>query len=380
MVQTSQKSMEQQVNSHQDPPIRECPLPSPERSQAQHAAPDASIQTSCSESSTSPASPILRHKMRYVVFDTVHEPFRVRRRPGRKSHPAAKEIRKEQNREAQRALRARKQRDLCNLHDIIRTLREERDSLTKELEKQKEEYEILKAEKWYLRGIALSLHFLCLQEKVRIPAHSPYFPLETLAGMAKTAPEAIDSYINACIRNNLSLDPTMGTHDPRPTKNPRAAASLNDPRKQCNASMNEQGVNDKKTRSAGPTAPRVNGKATVPSGSTELEDEEKSENKQNTSLVKPQFSSMAFIQWARLQLRIGYVFSGENFPKCIMQQTFIQNKVPHDARINSLPALARDRPILYRDMIDLDKYIEALITDHVFCGGDPLDLKNWQIK
>lgn len=69
-----------------------------------------------------------------------------------------------------------------------------------------------KAETWYLKGVVLTLQFVCLHHNIHIPTHSPYLTEDTLADMAKTAPHAIEAYVNAYTRNNANLKPTMASH------------------------------------------------------------------------------------------------------------------------------------------------------------------------
>ncbi|KAF7721816.1 hypothetical protein EC973_004109 [Apophysomyces ossiformis] len=419
---------QQRQPSHQHTSAQGCPLPS--LGQPVTHSPFTDLYRKDSRHTASSAtlrSRPLSHRMRYVVFDVVDEPVKVHRRPGRIPNPAAMDARKEQNRVAQRAFRERKRRDFCKLQETIKALREEGDRLTKELQNLKAEHEILKTEKWYFRGTAISLHFLCLQKKIFIPVHMPYFALEQLRDIATTAPEAIQPYINACIKNNMSLDPTMQIYDPNAlvelcstifkkdspkesTSNGKMKPSIPEPQnvnekatiscnstearekkdeKQDHQQEKEQRQKAERRQEAEQEAEKERGREhkqeTERQKEHEPEQREKEQlGKQNMSMsmsmTKPKLPTMGWIQCARMLIRTRAIFIGESFPKYVTQQTFLGSRVPHDIRISSIPTVARNRPIMYRDMIDVDQYMEELINKYTYLGGDPLYLSAWHIK
>ncbi|KAI8337674.1 hypothetical protein BC941DRAFT_502398, partial [Chlamydoabsidia padenii] len=146
------------------------------------------------------------------TVDEQGNPIKIRKKPGRKPNPASPALRKAQNRAAQRAFRERKERHLRDLELTIRSLRDQRNNAVKELHGVKSKMDAFKAETWYLKGVVLTLQFVCLHNNIHIPTHSPYLTEETLAEMAKTAPHAIEAYVNAYTRNNVNLKPTMASH------------------------------------------------------------------------------------------------------------------------------------------------------------------------
>lgn len=118
-----------------------------------------------------------------------------------------------QNRAAQRAFRERKERHLKDLETTIHGLRQQRAQLSKELSSTRENMEAFRAENWYLKGVLLTLQFVCLQRHMSIPQHSPYLDEETLRKMAQTVPHAIDAYVTAYTKNNMAYKPNLGGND-----------------------------------------------------------------------------------------------------------------------------------------------------------------------
>ncbi|ORX54521.1 hypothetical protein DM01DRAFT_1407361 [Hesseltinella vesiculosa] len=145
-------------------------------------------------------------------LDENGQPIKIRKKPGRKPNPASPALRKAQNRAAQRAFRERKEKHLRDLETTIRTLRDQKNNAVKELHTTKSKLDAYKAELWYLKGTVLTLQFVCLHHNIFIPTHSPYLTEETLSDMAKTAPHAVEAYVNAYTRNNAHLKPTMASH------------------------------------------------------------------------------------------------------------------------------------------------------------------------
>ncbi|CAO3590381.1 unnamed protein product [Absidia cylindrospora] len=145
-------------------------------------------------------------------FDLNGNPIKIRKKPGRKPNPASPALRKAQNRAAQRAFRERKERHLRNLESTIRTLRDQRNSTAKELKKTKNRLEVFKTENWYLKGVMLTLQFMCMHHNIDLPPHTPYLAEEALVEIGKTHPHAIEAYVNAYTRNNVNLKPNLTAH------------------------------------------------------------------------------------------------------------------------------------------------------------------------
>jgi hypothetical protein len=140
-----------------------------------------------------------------------------------------------QNRAAQRAFRERKERHLKDLEGTIHNLRQQRSQLTKELNSTKENLEAFRAENWYLKGVLLTLQFVCLQKHMSIPQHTPYLGEDTLRTMAQTIPHAIDAYVTAYTKNNMAYKPNLGGTEnrfkvtpPETSLSPSAFSTSND--------------------------------------------------------------------------------------------------------------------------------------------------------
>ncbi|KAI7851789.1 hypothetical protein BDC45DRAFT_537943 [Circinella umbellata] len=160
-----------------------------------------------------------QQQQQHPPLDANGQPIKIRKKPGRKPNPASPALRKAQNRAAQRAFRERKERHLRDLENTIRSLRDQRNSTAKELATVKSKLDGCKAENWYLRGVVLTLQFVCLHHHIHIPTHSPYLTEEALADIAKTSPHAIEAYVNAYTQNNVDLKPTMATQFAHVSKN-----------------------------------------------------------------------------------------------------------------------------------------------------------------
>ncbi|KAG0191265.1 hypothetical protein DFQ28_000660 [Apophysomyces sp. BC1034] len=144
-----------------------------------------------------------------VSVNKYGQTIKMRKKPGRKPNPAPPALRREQNRAAQRAFRERKEhkeKHMRELENTIRTLREQRNRAIKELGQQKKANDATKVKNWYLTGLALTLHFICMYNNFPIPAHTPYLSKENQDEIAKVSPCAIQTYLNVVRRNNASLD------------------------------------------------------------------------------------------------------------------------------------------------------------------------------
>lgn len=87
-------------------------------------------------------------------------PTKIRKKPGRKPNPASPELRKEQNRAAQRAFRDRKERHLQEMEVAIKELKETNTKLTQRSQQDAQQFktslETLQSENYYLRQVVLS--------------------------------------------------------------------------------------------------------------------------------------------------------------------------------------------------------------------------------
>ncbi|KAI8368429.1 hypothetical protein EDC96DRAFT_505598 [Choanephora cucurbitarum] len=276
------------------------------------------------------------------------QPIKIRKKPGRKPNPASPALRKAQNRAAQRAFRERKEKHLKDLESTIRQLREQRTHAVKELNLTKSKMDAYRAENWYLKGVVLTLQFVCLHHNIHIPTHSPYLTEEALSEMAKTTPHAIEAYVNAYTRNNIHLKPTMAAHFSNIELDQTMSPEM--------GSFQEEGEEEEWIQ-------------------PKEEEEERTE-----PATKPNPSSISAIQRLRLQLRLQSTLSNIGKSAARLQPTILQLAIPHDPRIDLVPTPhMRDRMILFRDLMDYDRCFAMLLNGAIYHGGDPTMSASWEL-
>ncbi|KAF7730598.1 hypothetical protein EC973_001980 [Apophysomyces ossiformis] len=352
------------------------------------------------------------------ALDENGQPIKIRKKPGRKPNPASPALRKAQNRAAQRAFRERKERHLRDLENTIRTLREQRNSATKELNSTKSKLDAFRAENWYLKGVVLTLQFVCLHYNIHIPTHSPYLTEEALSNMAKTTPHAIEAYVNAYTRNNINLKPTMASHF---SNVPAEDDDAEDGKEENGAHGNSHTINPSMLHSSShnETNSSVNHTSRTPDRSVSCEqdewkgyrdvemdeesvrstsvdhgpaevkqeplDEEKDMNRwlqhpETKAEERPAASSLSAIQRIRLQLRVQSTLTNIGQSAVRLQPTILQLAIPHDPRIDLIPTPhMRDRMIIFRDLMDYDRCFAMLLNGAVYHGGDPTMSDSWEL-
>ncbi|ORZ02819.1 hypothetical protein BCR43DRAFT_482223 [Syncephalastrum racemosum] len=358
-----------------------------------------------------------------------HEPpAKIRKKPGRKPNPASPALRKAQNRAAQRAFRERKEKHLKDLENTIRTLRDQRNNAVKELSQAKNKLDGFKAENWYLKGVVLTLQFVCMHHNIHIPTHSPYLTEEALSEMAQSAPHAIEAYVNAYTRNNINLKPTIASHfantvpeskdsdpeeddtmdimSPDDTATPHPTTPR--PPHASNTSVSPSAADEYASiasASLSPTPTTVKQEADDVDMSqwlhTEEEDDAKSSQQQEQQQQQQQqreqqqrepsheeesfnhdksSSSLSAIQKIRLQLRVQSALTTMGKSAVRLQPTLLQLAIPHDPRIDLIPAPhMRDRMIIFRDQMDYDRCFAMLLNGAVYHGGDPSFSESWEL-
>ncbi|KAM3584293.1 hypothetical protein VKS41_003117 [Umbelopsis sp. WA50703] len=371
------------------------------------------------QSSTSPQppqhqynTPLQQQPPQHPPLDENGNPIKIRKRPGRKPNPQSPAIRKAQNRAAQRAFRERKERHLKDLEGTIHGLRQQRAQLTKELTACRDNLESFRAENWYLKGVLLTLQFVCLQKHMSIPQHSPYLDEDTLRKMAQSIPHAIDAYVTAYTRNNMAYKPNLGTDNnfKVPTESslsPSAFSMSNDNRSSFDSPELVRDFTPERSRSDY-EQPLFDEIKPEPSDDTDMlinpepvdDDAVKQEQHLleediqitgrgvstpkpavNARNIEPSMSAVAAIQRIRLQLRVQKAFSDHaGQPELNIQPTILQLSIPHDPRIDLIPTShMRDRMIIFRDQFDLDECFALLLRGAVCHGGDPTKAEAWEL-
>lgn len=364
-----------------------------------------------------------------------HEPpAKIRKKPGRKPNPASPALRKAQNRAAQRAFRERKEKHLKDLENTIRTLRDQRNNAVKELNQARSKLDGFKAENWYLKGVVLTLQFVCMHHNIHIPTHSPYLTEEALSEMAQSAPHAIEAYVNAYTRNNINLKPTIASHfantvpeskdsdqeddtmdimSPDDTATPHPATPQPAPASSQNTSVSPSAADEYASiasASLSPIPTTVKHEADDVDMSQWLHTEEEDFTKQQQQQEQghqqghqddhdqqpqqaqevPQeeeayhhdksSSSLSAIQKIRLQLRVQSALTTMGKSAIRLQPTLLQLAIPHDPRIDLIPAPhMRDRMIIFRDQMDYDRCFAMLLNGAVYHGGDPSFSESWEL-
>ncbi|KAI8967766.1 hypothetical protein BDF20DRAFT_829094 [Mycotypha africana] len=326
-----------------------------------------------------------------LSLDEHGQPIKVKKKPGRKPNPASPALRKAQNRAAQRAFRERKERHLKDLESTIRQLKEQRSKCLKELVTTKSKMEAYRAENWYLKGVVLTLQFVCLHHHIHIPTHSPYLTEEDLSHMAKTTPHAIEAYVNAYAKNNINLKPTMAAHfansplhhpspsPPSPSPPPPPQTSLfeeeNESTDPLNADDKDNPLYDDVDNDDDEDDDMLGGKEWDSIRSKSKPSSSTTDEKNNSS------DSLSAIQHIRLQLRLQSALSSfGSKPSLRLQPTLLQLAIPHDPRIDLIPTPhMRDRMIIFRDQMDYDRCFALLLNGALYHGGDPTMSASWEL-
>ncbi|KAG2181298.1 hypothetical protein INT43_008881 [Umbelopsis isabellina] len=354
-----------------------------------------------------------QHAPQNPSIDENGNPIKIRKRPGRKPNPQSPAIRKAQNRAAQRAFRERKERHLKDLEGTINGLRQQRAQMARELSACRDNLEAFRAENWYLKGVMLTLQFVCLQKHMSIPPHSPYLDEESLRKMAQSIPHAIDAYVTAYTKNNMAYKPNLGTENnfkvpAESSLSPSAFSMSNDNRSSFDSPELVRDFTPERSSRSEHEQPLFDEIKPEPSDDTDMlinpepMDDEAVKQEQhlleediqstgrgvstpkpavNARNIEPSMSAVAAIQRIRLQLRVQKAFSDHaGQPELNIQPTILQLSIPHDPRIDLIPTShMRDRMIIFRDQFDLDECFALLLRGAVCHGGDPTKAEAWEL-
>ncbi|ORX57031.1 hypothetical protein DM01DRAFT_1406457 [Hesseltinella vesiculosa] len=103
------------------------------------------------------------------TLDENGRPIRPRKKPGRKPNPPSPAQRKAQNRQAQRAFRERKRREMKEAENNIKKCLQQRDQAIRKANSLQRNVNELRYENNYLRGMVLTLKLACLSNGVNVP-------------------------------------------------------------------------------------------------------------------------------------------------------------------------------------------------------------------
>ncbi|KAI8364419.1 hypothetical protein BD560DRAFT_306470, partial [Blakeslea trispora] len=302
-----------------------------------------------------------------------------RKKPGRKPTQVPPALRKAQNRAAQRAFRERKERHLKDLENSVRHLREQRTALQRELDLAKQQVEAHKIETWYLKGLVITLQFVCMYHHIKLPTHAPYLPEEALSHVAEIAPHVLEAYVDAYTRNNALITSTVnGRLNKKEQTEEREEEEVivveNDRSKSHSPSQN-QNVSMDSPLADSPMADSPMADSSMTESLNKPVREQTAE-KEDTMTDQIQ-TSMDAIQYIRSKLGVR---SENDSSSAGLRPTILQLAIPHDPRIDLIPIPhLRDRMIIFRNLIDFDRCFSILFRKSVFHGGDPTDHKNWEL-
>ncbi|KAI8883851.1 hypothetical protein K501DRAFT_183625 [Backusella circina FSU 941] len=310
------------------------------------------------------SQPISQH-ITHPAYDINGQPIRIRKKPGRKPNPASPALRKAQNRAAQRAFRERKEKHLHDLEGTIRTLREQRNAAQRELKELKKTVESSKVKTWYLKGVVLTLQFMCMHHNIRIPTHSPYLSKTALEEIAQTTPHTIEAYINAYTRNNENLKSTSYYSCIEETLYQKSSEPVEKPPSPSDSTRSLEHLDSE------------------PMDSKPIHSEKQTHHKNKTKeLSKKQYStpanSICTIENIRQKLGISISFKMTNESNARLRPTIIQLAIPHDPRIDLIPTPhTRDRMIIFEDQMDYERCFSMLLSGSFYKGGDPTESGSW---
>lgn len=331
------------------------------------------------------------------TFDMHGRPIRIRKKPGRKPNPASPALRKAQNRAAQRAFRERKERHLKDLESTIRSLRDQRNSATKEANALKKKLEAYKVENWYLKGVVLTLQLICYHRNVSIATHSPYLSDTILTEIAKTSAHSVDAYSKACKNNNLNLKTSLSNetksklnseNDKEETQSHKAEDD------QMDCTMNDEDSIKETTQSITTDPSHThsgNEEDSEQPGWTSKIDESDTDKINAVSPIpnlfsreNPLESSLDAIHYIRLKLGLKATLANNHSITDIsaarLKPTILQLAIPHDPRIDLIPTPhMRDRMIIFREQMDYDRCFSLLLNEAVYHGGDPTLSESWEL-
>ncbi|KAG0186540.1 hypothetical protein DFQ28_007639 [Apophysomyces sp. BC1034] len=312
----------------------------------------------------------------HVYVNEYGQTIKIRKKPGRKPIPSPPDRRKEQNRAAQRAFRERQGKYLHDLENTIHMLREQRNRAIKELGQQKKANDATKAKNWYLTGLVLTLHFICMYNDIPIPAHSPYLSKENQDKLEKVSPYAAQIYSDVIKRNNVSLN-SIVAFDFSDCSAESSSSSGEQSLAQSSGTKNgNQNLLFIGSQSKEQTRLELDRKMKKLLNIDVMEKDEESEKgkgkKDEVEETSPPLSGIGLVQWIRLYLRIRTALDVFNNLGPWMRPTHLQLIVPHDPRIDFMTlSHLRDRLIIFSDIVDYDDFFEMTVSESILKHGEP---------
>lgn len=311
----------------------------------------------------------------------------IRKKPGRKPKAIPPAVRKAQNRAAQRAFRERKEKYLSELEKTVHNLKKQRQQMVNELTQLKSQLEMSQTECWYLRGSLMTVQYICLLNRLKIPPHTPYLNENQLFNIKGMTLVAASAYMDAQERNDKALidarelikissiqkEIALEADKEKEEKENEQQIWLHEPdnvlTNQSSKDIDSLMELDTAKEACSPEEPSTREEFST---REESQSSEESEQEQPTSSNSKAFDLL-------LGLLRPYQ-SGENESSLRMKPTILQQTIPHDPRINIIPLpYMRDRMILFRSLIDFERLFDLMINEAIFSGGDPTLSDSWEL-
>lgn len=317
----------------------------------------------------------------------------IRKKPGRKPKAIPPAVRKAQNRAAQRAFRERKEKYLSELEKTVHNLKKQRQQMANELTQLKSQLEMSQTECWYLRGSLMTVQYICLLNRLKIPPHTPYLNENQLFSIKGMTLVAASAYMDARERNDKALidarelikissiqkEIALEADKEKEEKENEQQIWLHEPdnvlTNQSSKDIDSLMELDTSKEACSPEEPSAREETSTReefSTREESQSSEESGQEQSTSSNSKAFDIL-------LGLLRPYQ-SGENESSLRMKPTILQQTIPHDPRINIIPLpYMRDRMILFRSLIDFERLFDLMINEAIFSGGDPTLSDSWEL-
>ncbi|KAI9310656.1 hypothetical protein BX666DRAFT_1167714 [Dichotomocladium elegans] len=310
------------------------------------------------------------------------QPVKTRKKPGPKPNPSTPYFRKEKNRVAQRAFRARKEERLRNMEHTIENYRTQCRSKDKEIVKLKREVITQKAQVSYLKGLVLSLHVLLVKHKLIFPDCLPYMNDTDLDKIVSGIPHVREVYRTARSIHEKEMKEYLKMLD-------EGQEYQYQQRRSSPVSSAASGIIDSQDedlssplygaeKSSDHALYASSDERTVIPDNIEYSSALYVSSSPSSSLDPNALKRKGAIHSLQQQLRFQSKLLNLSSYNTGLQPTILQRIIPHDARIDLLPGgVMRDKMIIFKDFVDYDHCFSILVNGSTFHGTDPLNPDHW---
>ncbi|KAL1921389.1 uncharacterized protein VTP21DRAFT_11105 [Calcarisporiella thermophila] len=324
-----------------------------------------------------------------------------KKRPGRKPNPNSAELRKAQNRAAQRAFRERRERHLKELEEQLQKLRESDDQSSVKIRCLKAMVDNLETENLLLRQI--SLGFMHIMKTNEMPLEKLDESFGQLFGAGEMKPseflhslELTDDYLPKECGSRATAE--MDSEVARSLFNGDGfLPQLIPPKTEYNMDVETTPITPNLPLDSSPPGGLFNMNQLLPplslgspvtsnDGSGDNSSPERDVCERNMvgrckyhsgkRLYDPNINMNTVEAAAIIAMRLR---SGTDIPET-GKPTYLQKTVPHDERIDMVPCpRMRDKLIMFAGNYDIEHFFSELMNTAV-CHGDPLVPQSWEIS